>query len=193
MNRIYLNYTLVSDIMTASGVHMNDEDSTIFGNITTFLLQRLQLAAKTKEGMNSVVYVPLSGDSTKIKSPIIEKPPLMLIPVPVVRRRRTNAEEIEATMNSLATEQKALADATGMAEKVANLVYASASSLSAKKWWSDFNPVRRRWIWAIRRVIRQKLVAETKAVLAARISVSEPGKKSPKRTLSRVGSRSNEV
>jgi len=48
-------------------------------------------------------------------------------------------------------------------------VYSTASNLKttiAPKWWAHHNPVRIRWIRSIRRVIRQRLVAETTQVLA---------------------------
>lgn len=115
MSRMYLNYTAMMDIIAAAGVQMPDED-TQRSAITTFLLQRLQLKTP-KEVNNVIIYVPLSGDSTALKSPLLEKPPLMLIPVPVVRRRRTNAEEIDATISSLKNDRQALAAATGALAK----------------------------------------------------------------------------
>jgi hypothetical protein len=42
-----------------------------------------------------------------------------------------------------------------MAEKIANVVYKSASEIAARKWWADFSFWRRKWIWAIRKIIRQ--------------------------------------
>jgi hypothetical protein len=121
-----------------------------------------------------LVYVKLTGDEYNIdpcspyatRTPLLEKVPAVLIPINVTRRRRTNAEEIEATITNLSNDRAALIAATGKAENIANLVYSSASHIAGKKWWADFNPVRRKWIWAIRRVIRQKLVKETKEHLA---------------------------
>lgn len=135
--------------------------------LARYIIQRLQMgAAVATSSMKRMEFVKLSSD-TYTKSPIMEKVPVVLVPISVARRRRTNAEEIEATMNSLATDRAALAEATSHAHKVANVVYTSATSIAAKKWWADFNPVRKKWVWAIRRVIRQKLVAETTAVLVA--------------------------
>jgi hypothetical protein len=134
--------------------------------VARYIIQRLQLGTPaTPSALKPMEFVKLSSDTYE-RSPVLPRPPIVLIPIAVARRRRTNAEEIEATMNSLASEHAALVQATGHAHKVANLVYSSASSIASKKWWADFNPARRKWVWAIRRVIRQKLVAETKVVLA---------------------------
>lgn len=134
--------------------------------LARYIIQRLQLGPPIAPStIKRMEFVKLSSD-TYVKSPIMEKVPVVLVPISVARRRRTNAEEIEATMSSLANDRAALAEATSHAHKVANVVYTSATSIAAKKWWADFNPMRKKWVWAIRRVIRQKLVAETKAVLA---------------------------
>jgi hypothetical protein len=134
--------------------------------IARYIIQRLQLGNPITAGSNlkKMEFVKLSSD-TYVKSPLMDKVPVVLIPISVARRRRTNAEEIDATISSLAVDRAALAEATNHAHKVASVVYTSATSIASKKWWADFNPVRKRWIWAIRRVIRQKLVAETMAVL----------------------------
>lgn len=142
--------------------------------LTTYLLQRLQLATPsphTDQIGNRMTFVKLAGDEN-IASPVLDKMP-PLIPVVVTRRRRTNAEEIDATISSLANDRLALIEATDNAEKIANLVYSSATQIASKKWWADFNKWRKLWIWAIRRVIRQKLVAETKKILAAHAARSK--------------------
>jgi hypothetical protein len=99
------------------------------------------------------------------RTPVLEKPPVVLVPITITRRRRTNAEEIDATITGLTNDRAALVAATGRAEKVASLVYAGANAIAAKKWYSDLNPLRKRWIMAIRRVIRRKHVAEIKEQL----------------------------
>ncbi|RYH07337.1 hypothetical protein EON65_41885 [archaeon] len=113
-------------------------------------------------------YLYIHTGDEKYPSPLLDRAPVVLIPILITRRRRTNAEEIDATINSLAADRTALAEATGKAEKIASLVYSSASTLASKKWWADFSRPRKLWIWGIRRVIRQKLVAETKKSLIAR-------------------------
>jgi hypothetical protein len=76
-----------------------------------------------------------------------------------------------------------LAEATGKAETIANLVYHSASEIASKKWWSNFSRPRKLWVWAIRRVIRQKLVAETKKNLAQRAFKKDSMKKSKRNSM----------
>lgn len=145
--------------------------------IISFIMERLQLTKSTKQQTDkadgvSLGFLKLSADTYK-RSPLLESCPIVCVPVKVARRRKTNSEEIDATITSLTHDRAALAAATGKAEKIANLVYAGASAIGGKKWWSHFNSVRRKWIWAIRRVIRQKLVAETKAVLTKKAEAIE--------------------
>jgi hypothetical protein len=173
--------------------------------VTTFILQRLQLSSVIlSETSNSVVaaniaavtgnilvFTKLTGDdflpeittNHPQRSPILDKAPSVLIPINIVRRRRTNAEEIDATINELNNDRLALISATGKAEKIASLVYASASALASKKWYSDLNPLRKRWIWAIRLIIRQKHVAEVTKVLEAYEAKLETQKKQAAVTL----------
>jgi hypothetical protein len=176
LNRIYLNYdrilSMAKKLIPADSDEADEE--TIRTSVTTFILQRIQLQASPGVGVtsnNTLIFAKLSGDANET-SAIIEKP-IVLIPIPITRRRRTNTEEIEATMHSLSNDRIALAEATKRAERIAGLVYSSASAIAGKKWWADFNPVRRKWIWAIRRVIRQKLVAETKQMLQQRQKVKD--------------------
>lgn len=180
MPRLYFDYTAILDAIGKAGGPLPDEEA-LHAAITTFLLQRLQLNSAKDGVASSMGYVPLSGDSAAAKSPLLEKTPVVLIPVPVTRRRRTNAEEIDATITGLTNDRAALVAATGQAEKIANLVYSSASSIASKKWWADFNPRRKMWIWAIRRVIRQKLVAETTANLEERALRKEAASRQAKR------------
>ncbi len=167
MSRLYFDYTAVLDIIAKSGCSVADDEAKRLA-ITTYMLQRLQLSSNSDKTGSLMLFVPLSGDDTSVKTPLLEKPPVVLIPVAVTRRRRTNAEEIDATISHLTNDRAALVAATGQAEKIANLVYSSASSIASKKWWADFSGPRKKWVWAIRRVIRQKLVAETKANLEMR-------------------------
>jgi hypothetical protein len=188
----------------------NDEENKR-NTIATYILQRLQWtpansvvsnnnfadltitnpSASVSVGTgNILVFTKLTGDdynpdsnsSYDQRTPILDKAPAVLIPIVVTRRRRTNAEEIEATITGLTNDRAALVAATGRAEKIAHLVYAGANAIATKKWYSDFNPVRKRWIWAIRRVIRQKLVAETKKQLKALQDKKDAENRSGKRT-----------
>jgi hypothetical protein len=115
---------------------------------------------------NMLVFTRLAGD-TYTRSPVIDKPPIVLIPVVIHRRRRTSSQEIDDTITSLTNDRAALKSLTNQAEKIASLVYSSANTLLAKKWYTHFSHYRKKWILAIRRIIRQKCVAMTKKHLDA--------------------------
>jgi hypothetical protein len=194
ISRLYLDYTCLLDIIIAASSPLltdanKDDEEAQRTAITTYILQRLQLQSAISNVAGDTVstailapamtssimaFVKLTGDNYT-RSPLLEKPPIVLIPVTITRRRRTNAEEIDATISNLTNDRAALVAATGQAEKIASLVYSSASSIASKKWWAKFNPVRRRWIWAIRRVIRQKLVKQTKQNLIDRAAKKKAG------------------
>lgn len=167
LNRIYLDYAALADLVNKhyGDFKEKDEDGQRL-TITTFILQRIQLF-HIIPGEITTVFAKLAGDENE-RTPVLERPPVVLVPVVVTRRRRTNAEEIESTISNLNHDRAELVAATHKAERVANLVYVSAQLIAAKKWYAAFNAQRRRWIRAIRRVIRQKHVAHTKEVLAQR-------------------------
>jgi hypothetical protein len=169
LSRIYLDYTTLFDNLSKSSEDFVDgDDEAKRTMLTTHILQHLQLHSVT--GESTVSYVKLSGDEN-IKSPILTKPSTLLVPVVVTRRRRTNAEEIETTMRGLVVDRKALVEATDTAGKVAILVHSCVKLFNENtqiKWYAHLNPVRQRWIKAIRLVIRRILVAKTKKVLAER-------------------------
>mmetsp|Transcript_8365 Transcript_8365/g.13874 ORF Transcript_8365/g.13874 Transcript_8365/m.13874 type:complete len:473 (+) Transcript_8365:72-1490(+) len=160
LNRLYLNY-----IQLDSLVKLATGESSYVTSLTRYIIQRLQLSSGTAN--KRLEYLKLASDMADDSSPLLDRPPIVLIPITVTRRRRTNAEEIEKTMTHLENDRAELAASTAHAHKVSNAVYSGANAIAKKKWWADFNPVRKRWIWAIRRVIRQRLVAETHAVLKA--------------------------
>jgi hypothetical protein len=68
-------------------------------------------------------------------------------------------------------------------------VYSTVVAIAKKKWWADLNPIRKRWIWAIRRVILQKVVAEVTLVLAR---YEAKHKREREREIQGVGSESKE-
>ena len=180
--------TVATHLPATNGATTEEEDEA--ATIARFIIQRLQLGNPVGTStMKTMEFVKLSSDVSD-KPILLPKMPVTIIPIAVPRRRRTNAEEIEATINNLATDRAALVEATGHAHKVANAVYTSATSLAAKKWWANFNPVRKKWIWAIRRVIRQKLVAETTEVL---LKLEQAKKMDGKKGSSAVGGVAKEV
>lgn len=47
------------------------------------------------QSKNSIIeFIKLSGDNFTVRNPLLEEPPIVLVPVNITRRRRTNAEEI---------------------------------------------------------------------------------------------------
>jgi hypothetical protein len=175
LNRVYLDYSILFDNLMKTNKDFQDgNDDSRRTILTTYILQHLQLQSLVGN-MTPISYAKLAGDDN-LKSPVLPKAPIVLSPVVVTRRRRTNAEEIEATMHNLDIDRAALVQATDRAERIALLVYSTVNLLSAQCWYSHLNPVRQRWIRAIRLVIRRKLVADTKKVLAARELASKAHK-----------------
>jgi hypothetical protein len=174
-NNAFTNSKDANDVVTTSA----------FNGITTSTTASVAVPSG-----NILVFAKQTGDDFTTdpsiaynqRTPVLEKPPVVLVPITITRRRRTNAEEIDATITGLTNDRAALVAATGRAEKVASLVYAGANAIAAKKWYSDLNPLRKRWIMAIRRVIRLKHVAEIKEQLKAfELKKEQEAKKSVKR------------
>lgn len=128
--------------------------------VTNFLLHRLQ----KQIGLPEVAFAPSSTDDSHSNVVLVTHPP-SLVPINVQRKRRSNAEEIKTAITGLAASQLELKVATDKAEKIANLMHESATSLLKKKWWSGFSLPRRRWIMGCRRIIRRGLVKVTQAHL----------------------------
>jgi hypothetical protein len=180
------NINNVNNTIGNHHIHNNFQISTVI----TYLIQRLQLNSKNNNNNNSTIisnivnnastsstnatmtFCLLSNDTLKL-NPVLEKTPLSMQPMNVTRRRRTTTEEINDTIRSLTNDTAALVDATvkaeniasGKAERVANIVFKVVMTLIKKKWWAELPPMRKKWILAIRKVIRKKLVNETKLLL----------------------------
>ena len=144
MNRLYLDYTRLLDIVTDFNKAFHNDQSAAGGGgegdleqreheaVSRFIIQRLQLTCPTLQvtpqpAPSSVAgsvmeFVKTSSDQYST-SPVLDKPPVVLVPISVSRRRRTSSDEINATMQSLASDRAALVEATGNAQRVANLVY----------------------------------------------------------------------
>lgn len=135
-------------------VMVEEEKRVLLG---THIMSRMQL----NDG--GVTYVPLSGDEAVTKQPILQEgPPAILVPVPVVRRRRTTTEDIANKLQDLAMDQQALAAATNKAEKVASLMTASVGSFGAamkrKQSMALLSKWQAKWRWACHRVVLQNAV-----------------------------------
>mmetsp|Transcript_4144 Transcript_4144/g.9083 ORF Transcript_4144/g.9083 Transcript_4144/m.9083 type:complete len:424 (-) Transcript_4144:375-1646(-) len=108
LNRLYLSYSQLS-ALAALTTGTDDQTAMI-----RYIIQRLQLSTATAKRLN-FVQLPSDLDDT---SPTLDTPPIVLIPISVPRRRRTNAEEIEQTMAHLEIDSAALKEATQHAHSV---------------------------------------------------------------------------
>ena len=127
---------------------------------TSFVLSRLHMSS------GETVYVPTSGDDSALRY-IIPDTPSGLVPVVVNRRRRTNSDEINRTLLGLDSDRAALAIAIGHAEKVASTVHASVDVFArVNDVYKGLNAPRRRWLFAIRKVIRIAYVQKVRARIA---------------------------
>lgn len=135
-----------------------DEQSRIA--VTSFVLARLQLDTKPT-GEQVVYYQPAGGDDTKT-TPLLSERPLLLVPRPVVHRRNTSTEEVNRKLEDLRLDQIALSQATSRAEKVGQYVVSFTTNFKkSSKRLSGLNPVRRRWVMAINRVLQINGVERT--------------------------------
>ena len=132
---------------------MIEEAKTVL--LTSFIMERLQLVG------TEVKYVPLSSDGKNIQISIDR--PQSLVPVPVVRRRRTTSEDVANKLQDLAMDQAALAAATGKAQKMAALMTSSVDSFKAailakKAAEAKLTKWQRMWKWACHRIVLQLAV-----------------------------------
>jgi len=208
-SRIYLNYYTIQSTLeklvagdlevklkelAQDRFHSLEDDTALreqllLQRVITYILQRLQL--DTSGHLGEMKFVEQYGDSD-LQSPLLLSPPLTLVPVSLTRRRRTSAEEIEATINSISFDRTAIGEAINLATNYssslqktkskqnalsANLEAASRISahvhgaiqyMSTKRWYNDVSLPKKRFIKAVRKVIRQALVNQTKANLVAR-------------------------
>jgi len=122
--------------------------------ITSHIMERLQLVD------NMINYVPLSNDP---KVQIVIDCPTSLVPVPVVRRRRTTTEDIANKLQDLAMDQAALAAATGKAQKMAALMTSATGGFQEalkhkKEAEKNMTRYQRLWKWACHRIVLQNAV-----------------------------------
>lgn len=203
-SRIYLNYYTIQDTLEqlvagdlaeklrelAQDRFRNPEDESalrdqlLVQRVITYILQRLQLDSTGNLG--EMKYVQQYGDSD-LQSPLMDSAPQILVPVSLTRRRRTSAEEIEATINSISFDRTAIGAALNLAasysasptkkKSVVNMqaasrisahIHAAVQYMTAKRWYHEVSVPKRRFIQAVRKVIRQALVGQTKAVLVAK-------------------------
>ena len=116
-----------------------------------------------------IAYMPASGDA---EAKVVVEPNAALVPVPVMRRRRTTNEEIAGKLNDLALDQAKLAAATNRAQKMADLMQGSVSgfvdSVKKKKaWLATRTKWAQKWAWAIDRILIQNAVGRYTSQLLA--------------------------
>jgi len=159
--RIYMNHVILQDLLQSNMkskmtvIDGYDEDKAL----SRYLISRVQLI--TVDDDKSIQFVPSQTDPIS-DSVIIDKLPIHFMGVSsITRRRRSNGDEIDAMICVLEADRVALCKATLKAQNISRVVTASAMFMASRKWWANFNPIRKKWIWAIRKVIRRRLVAET--------------------------------
>ena len=105
-----------------------------------------------------------------VSLPLLEKRPGSLIPVNVHHKQRASFAEIGEKLDSLTKETLLLSEETSKAQAIADLVQMGASELMKSLEWSkvELSPMRKKWVWVIRRVIREVQVNRTKQFLNAR-------------------------
>lgn len=127
--------------------------------ITNYILNRMQLSAVSAATPTSEVqFVPTAVDVPE-NSPLRAEPPIGLIPISVNRRRKSSSDEITQSINAIQTDYADLKAATARAEKVSTLVFESANTLTSFLKKSNLSKWAKKWVWAIKLVIRRKHVA----------------------------------
>eukprot|EP01040_Poterioochromonas_malhamensis_P007957 gene7957-8600_t len=124
-------------------------------------------------------FMALFGDDVKL-FPVLHEPPITLVPINVVRRRRSTAEEFDSEMRSVDKDQSIIkaniekaqefTKANSRAEKIADFVYTAAQLIKEKKYryQNIQNRYQRLWLWAIHRTIHQNNVLKNRNILNER-------------------------
>lgn len=178
------------------------------------MLHRINLDMSRKaleaSGLLGVMeFLTLTGDDDK-PYPVLEEPPVTLVPVQITRRRKSSSEEFFSTVNDfnndcaiIDTNVKKASDeltaAEGILNKqppvnpralhIAHFVYEAARIIIDKKLYKDdknVNKYKKLWIRAIDKVILMNMVPKTRQYLSSHNNVFniKPRKKAPKPTSS---------
>jgi hypothetical protein len=144
--------------------------------------QRLtQLNEAIANGSGSVItkdedhcgFIALSGDNHKL-FPVLNIPPVILVPMNVNRRRRTTAEEFDTEVTTITKDQSFINDSlnraneftkvNARAEKIAQFVYTAAKLIKEKQYGfrKETNKYRRLWLWVIHRILYQNKVTKNR-------------------------------
>eukprot|EP01039_Chlorochromonas_danica_P008433 gene8434-9298_t len=142
----------------------------------TYILQRLRF----ENGICD--FFPSFADDPE-HFPVLEKRPVVLVPINITRRRKSSAEEIQETLLNINDDRQAISASLEKANqftsdgkanmiqkmaysnKIAGLVYNAACYLSAKPWYSLKSKNMKRWLHAIDKVIRNNMVRKARVYL----------------------------
>jgi hypothetical protein len=156
-------------------------DEILLQKIVTYCLQRLQFVDQEAH------FLPGFADDPD-HLPVLDKRPVVLVPVVITRRRRSSVEEIQETMTNIRSDCKAIgasvekakqltsSDLNEMAAsdkmeysmKIAHLVYDAAGFMAAKAWYHQKSLPLRRFHRVIDLVVRKRLVEKTRGLLDAK-------------------------
>lgn len=125
--------------------------------LTTYIISKFQQTdINPGTSIRTVQFVMIDNLAV---NPSLVKPPIMLVPVVIARRRRTSAEEINSTIKGLENDRAALIAATGNAERITASILNSIASMAVRaNIYKGVSLPRRRWIKSIRQVIAQAYV-----------------------------------
>lgn len=136
--------------------------------ITHFVLQRLKQNEVTMDfGEMITKGITINHWEADKVDPCRSKIPPTLVPVRVVRRRASSADEIDSQIDNIKSDIGAAMKYNKKAEKIANLVNDTAFYLQKKKWWQDkeISKIQLKWIKAIKRVINSTNKEKVMAML----------------------------
>jgi len=128
----------------------------------------LGVSSPKPAGAKKVFYVPEANDKESNVEFDITKG--AVTPVLINRRRHSTDQEIKDTLHSVEEMQNDIRNMTKKAEGIANTIHRGVETFNAKargrnKGVKTYSKARRRWVFAIKRVLRQAQVREVTALL----------------------------
>jgi hypothetical protein len=154
--------TIMVDRFAAKPDETKLREEVFLQKMVTYILQRLNILTPDGE----CTYVSLFGDN-EVEFPVLEEPPVVLVPINVTRRRKSSVEEFNTTMKSMKNDYSEInaklqkVDAYRNEDKkalegikvpvtplksnnnyeysarIANYVYMAATFLSSPKWYQN--------------------------------------------------------
>ena len=123
----------------------------------------LGVPSPTPAGSKKLTYLPSENDKeTKVEFDVTKG---TVTPVLISRRRHSTDQEIKDTMHSVEEMQNDIRNMTKKAEGIANTIHRGVETFNAKarvrgSRKANYSKARQRWIFAIKRVLRQAQVRE---------------------------------